>query len=318
MIRASQPAAGKITAVNELESILSRAKSIIMTDFSGLPVSEFDELRHNCFKNNVGFRVSKNTLAKLVLERMGHTGLDKVLTGPTGFCIGFDDPVLPVKLLSEFIREKKRPAIKAGLVDGVLYDASKLEQLKNIPPREVLIAQVVGALVSPLSSFVFVIQEILRSFVSVVDQVASQAEANPTGRPGLSATGGSVQAIIDAIEKMSVLELVELKKALEEKFGVTAAAPMAFAGGMPAAGGADAAPVEEVEEQTEFTVILANAGPRKLDVLKVVRALTGLGLKEAKDLADNAPKPIKEAVSKEEAADIKAKVEEAGGIVELK
>jgi len=316
MIRASKPAANKIDKIAELEGILSRARSIVMADFSGVPVSIFDQLRSNCFKNHVGFRVSKNTLAKQVLEKLGHKGLDQILAGPTGFCIGFDDPILPIRLLSDFIKEKQKVVIKGGLVEGVLYDPAQIEQLKNIPPRDVLRAQVVGAIVGPLSGFVFVLQEILRSFVSVVDQMASKAESDTAGRPGLSATGGSVQAIIDAIEKMTVLELVELKKALEEKFGVTAAAPMAFGAGMGAA--AAAAPVEEVEEQTEFNVILISSGAQKIQVIKEVRAITGLGLKEAKDLVDSAPKAIKEAVSKEEAMAIKAKVEEAGGSVELK
>ena len=121
--------------------------------------------------------------------------------------------------------------------------------------------------------------------------------------------------IIEAIEKMTVLELVELKKALEEKFGVTAAAPVAMGAALP---GAAAEAVPEVEEQTEFTVILTGSGEKKIQVIKEVRAITGLGLKEAKALVDQAPKPVKEAISKEEAMAIKAKIEEAGGSVELK
>jgi len=121
-----------------------------------------------------------------------------------------------------------------------------------------------------------------------------------------------VQQIIEAIEKMTVLELVELKKALEEKFGVTAATPMMM--GMPMG----AAPAAAVEEKTEFDVILLEAGANKIQVIKVVRELTGLGLKEAKDLVDGAPKPVKEAMPKDEAAKIKAKLEEQGAKVEIK
>jgi large subunit ribosomal protein L7/L12 len=123
-----------------------------------------------------------------------------------------------------------------------------------------------------------------------------------------------VNQIIEAIEKMTVMELVELKKALEEKFGVTAAAPMMM-GAMPAMGAAAAAPVEE---KTEFDVILTGAGNNKIQVIKVVRELTGLGLKEAKDLVDGAPKAVKEAVTKDEAAKVKAKLEEQGAAVEVK
>lgn len=114
---------------------------------------------------------------------------------------------------------------------------------------------------------------------------------------------------IEEIKMLTVLELAELVKAIEEEFGVTAAAPTAVAG--PAA----AAPVEE---KTEFDVILAAAGAEKIKVIKVVREITGLGLKEAKDLVDNAPKPIKEAVAKQDAEDIKAKLTEVGATVEIK
>ena len=121
------------------------------------------------------------------------------------------------------------------------------------------------------------------------------------------------EQILEAIENMTVLELSELVKAIEDRFGVSAAAPVAVAA-VP--GAAAAAPAEA--EKTEFDVILTSAGDKKIQVIKVVREITGLGLKEAKALVDEAPKPIKEGISKEEAEDIKAKIEEAGGTVELK
>lgn len=121
----------------------------------------------------------------------------------------------------------------------------------------------------------------------------------------------SKEDILQAIKEMSVLELNDLVKAIEEEFGVTAAAPVAVVGGAAAGG-------EEAAEQSEFDVILTNAGGSKIGVIKVVREITGLGLKEAKDLVDGAPKPIKEKVGKEEAESIKAKLEEAGATVEIK
>ncbi len=124
--------------------------------------------------------------------------------------------------------------------------------------------------------------------------------------------------LLDAFQSMTVLELAEFKKAFEDRFGVTAAvaaAPVARAA--PAAGGAPAA-AEAVEEQTEFTAILAEIGPNKIPVIKVVRELTGLGLKEAKDLVDGAPKPVKEGVTKDEANKIKTALEEQGAKVEIK
>ncbi len=121
------------------------------------------------------------------------------------------------------------------------------------------------------------------------------------------------EQVIEFIEKMSVLELAEMVKELEEKFGVSAAAPVAVAAAGPAAGGEAA-----VEEKDEFDVVLTAVGDKKINVIKVVRAITGLGLKEAKDLVDGAPNTVKEAASKEEAAGIKTQLEEAGATVELK
>jgi large subunit ribosomal protein L7/L12 len=120
----------------------------------------------------------------------------------------------------------------------------------------------------------------------------------------------SKEQILEAIKGMSVLELNDLVKAIEEEFGVTAAAPVAVV-----AGGGGAA---EAAEQSEFDVILVEAGASKINVIKAVREITGLGLKEAKDVVDNAPKPIKEKVAKEEAESVKAKLEEAGAKVEVK
>ena len=125
----------------------------------------------------------------------------------------------------------------------------------------------------------------------------------------------SKEGILDAIAEMSVMDIVGLIEAMEEKFGVSAAAAVAVAA--PAAGG-DAAGGAAAEEKTEFDVILTSGGEKKVNVIKVVRAVTGLGLKEAKAVVDGAPGPVKEGASKDEAEDIKKQIEEAGGAVELK
>jgi large subunit ribosomal protein L7/L12 len=125
-----------------------------------------------------------------------------------------------------------------------------------------------------------------------------------------------VDKVFDELGKMSVLDLVELKKKIEEEWGITAAAPVAVAAPGAAAAGGDGAAAEE--EQTAFDVVLNEAGGQKIQVIKVVRAITGLGLKEAKDLVDGAPKPVKEGVAKEEADSIKSQLEEVGATVEVK
>ncbi len=125
-----------------------------------------------------------------------------------------------------------------------------------------------------------------------------------------------VEEIVVAIEKLSVVELVELKKALEERWGVTAAAPMVAVAAPSAAAAPSAGPA--AEEQTEFEIVLKEVGPEKIKVIKAVRELTNLGLKESKDLVDGAPSSVKKGVNKEEAAAAKAKLEEAGAVVEVK
>jgi large subunit ribosomal protein L7/L12 len=129
----------------------------------------------------------------------------------------------------------------------------------------------------------------------------------------MAATG--IDKVFDELGKMSVLDLVELKKKIEDEWGVTAAAPVAVAAPGAAAGGGDGAPAEE---QSAFDVVLTNAGQQKIQAIKVVRAITGLGLKEAKDLVDGAPNAVKEGVAREEADAIKAQLEEAGAEVEVK
>jgi large subunit ribosomal protein L7/L12 len=126
----------------------------------------------------------------------------------------------------------------------------------------------------------------------------------------------AVDKVFDELGKMSVLDLVELKKKIEDEWGITAAAPVAVAA-PGAAGGGDGAGAA-AEEQTAFDVVLSAAGGQKIQVIKVVRAITGLGLKEAKDLVDSAPKPVKEGVAREEADSIKGQLEEAGATVEVK
>jgi len=121
----------------------------------------------------------------------------------------------------------------------------------------------------------------------------------------------AVDSVFESLGKMSVLELVELKKKIEDEWGITAAAPVAVAA-------APGAPAAEAEEKTSFDVVLTAAGGQKIQVIKVVRAVTGLGLKEAKDLVDSAPKPVKEGVAQDEAESVKAQLEEAGATVELK
>lgn len=148
------------------------------------------------------------------------------------------------------------------------------------------------------------------------EAAATEAKKEKKATAKSSKSAGSVDSILEAIEKMTVLELSELVKAIEDRFGVTAQAPV-VAAAAPAAGGA-AGGGEAAEEKTEFDVVLTAAGEKKIQVIKVVRSITDLGLKEAKDLVDSAPKAVKEGISKDEAEEIKKKLEEVGATVEVK
>ena len=128
----------------------------------------------------------------------------------------------------------------------------------------------------------------------------------------------NLEKIVEDLSSLTVLEAAELSKLLEEKWGVSAAAPVAMAAAPGAAGAGAAAPAEAAEEQTEFTVVLTAGGDKKINVIKAVRELTGLGLKEAKDLVEGAPQNVKENVSKQEAEDVKKKLEAAGATVQIK
>ena len=147
------------------------------------------------------------------------------------------------------------------------------------------------------------------------EEAVEVAEEKEEVKKEKSSKSKNVEKIVEAVKKLTVMELAELVKALEEEFGVTAAAPVvaAPAGAAPAPQAAQAA-----EEKTEFNVVLSSFGSSKIQVIKVVRAITGLGLKEAKDLVESAPCPVKEGVTKEEAEDIKRQLEEVGATVELK
>ncbi len=145
-------------------------------------------------------------------------------------------------------------------------------------------------------------------------EATAESKEDVQGATETVALEGKMAEFVDWIEGISVLELSKLVKALEERLGVSAAVPVAAAGAAPAAGGAEAA----AEEQTEFDVVLTAIGSQKIPVIKEVRSITGLGLKEAKDLVEGAPKPVKEAVAKDEAEKIKEALEKAGATVEIK
>src|SRR5690606_21685641 len=233
------------------------------------------------------------------------------------------------KVLAGFAKTNEKLVIKGGALPNSLLTQDGVKALATMPSRDELLSKLMGTMQAPVTHFVRTLNEVpttfARGLAAVRDQKAAAyaalsdfVEPSDNQRWYLSIYGVlnmalSKAEILDAIASMTVLELSELIKEMEEKFGVSAAAA-AVAVAAPAAGGAAAA----AEEQTEFTVVLAEVGANKVSVIKAVREITGLGLKEAKDLVDGAPKPVKEGLAKADAEAAQKKLEEAGAKVELK
>lgn len=304
----------KAPAVAELAEIFGRARIAILTESVGLPVNQVTELRKQLRGVKAEYRIMKNTLAIRASEGTGLAGLKAHLKGPTGMVIGYDDPVLPAKILRDWIGAEKRDEkikVTVGVLEGKIVQAADLAAIAKLPKKEVLIAMLLSAMQGPIRGVVYTLSAVLSKFVRVV--AAIQDKKKGEGDMSATTTKFSQEELIKAIEGMSVLDLAELVKGLETRFGVTAAAPVAMAAA-PAAGAAAAA-----EEKTAFDVILVSApADKKIQVIKVVRELTSLGLKEAKDLVEGAPKPVKTGATKEESDTMKKKLEESGAKVEIK
>jgi large subunit ribosomal protein L7/L12 len=305
----------KATAIAELTEKFGRARLAILTECAGMPVNQMTELRRQLRGAKAEYCVIKNTLAVRASTGTILADAKDHFKGPTGLVIGYDDPVLPAKILRDFIQAEKRSEkikVTVGVLEGRLVQAADLNAIAQLPKKEVLIAMLLSAMQGPIRGVVYALSGVLSKFVRVI--AAIQDKKKGEGDMSAAGTKLSQDELIKAIEGMSVLELADLVKGLETRFGVTAAAPVAVvaAGG----GGAAAAPAEE---KTSFDVILVSApADKKIQVIKVVRELTSLGLKEAKDLVEGAPKPIKAGATKEEADTMKKKLEESGAKVEVK
>ncbi|MCE7978995.1 MAG: 50S ribosomal protein L7/L12 [Nitrospira sp. NTP1] len=306
----------KATAIAELTEKFGRARLAILTECAGMPVNQMTELRRQLRGAKAEYCVIKNTLAVRASTGTILADAKDHFKGPTGLVIGYDDPVLPAKILRDFIQAEKRSEkikVTVGVLEGKLVQAADLAAIAQLPKKEVLIAMLLSAMQGPIRGVVYALSGVLSKFVRVIAAIQDKKK----GEGDMSAAAGtkfSQEELIKAIEGMSVLELADLVKGLETRFGVTAAAPVAVA-----AAGGGAAAAAPAEEKTSFDVILASApADKKIQVIKVVRELTSLGLKEAKDLVEGAPKPIKSGATKEEADTMKKKLEESGAKVEIK
>ena len=301
-------------AVAELHEKFGRARVAVLTETVGLNGNEVTELRRLLRGVKAELKVVKNTLAVLAAEGTPMQGVKEHFKGALSVAIGYDDPALPAKILRDFIAKEKRDKkmrITVGMVEGNVFDAARIKAVAELPSRQVLLSQLLGGMQGPLSGLVGTLTGILGNFVGVLIAIKDKPKEGVMAEA--TATKLTKDDFIKMIEGMTVLELDDYVKALQDRFGVTAAAPVAA--GATGGGGGTAAPAEE---KTAFDVVLTSAGDKKIQVIKVVREVTNLGLKEAKDLVEGAPKPVKTGLTKEEAETIKKKLEEQGAKVEIK
>ena len=317
----------KIKKIKELKEDIEKSKVIFIVNYSRLKAIELTEFRKRLKEARVKFLVVKNTLAYLSVKGTDLEKMEKFFSGPTGIIFAREDPSV-AKIVKEFLRDHPYLSIKGGILEKRILSEKEVKKLGELPPKEVLLIQFMGVINLPLVRLVSALNTPLRNLIFLMKAILSKEEegglsmSNETsrvteekvkskqvkeGKEGID----KKEEIIKAIEGMNILELSELVKGLEDKFGVQAVVPQ---------GVAQTSPAEEKakEEKTEFDVILSEIGSKKIQVIKEVRKLTTLGLKEAKDLVEQAPKPIKQGVSKEEALKVKETLEAAGAKVEVK
>ena len=305
----------KSAVVSDLHEKFARARLAVVTECGGMPVNQVTQLRHKLRDAQAELKVVKNSLAARAAEGTSLLPVVSLFKGQVAVVIGYDDPVLPAKILRDFIKHEKcdeKILWRGGVIEGKALEPAQLIATADLPSKEVLLSMLLSAMQGPLRGMAGVLQGILRGFAAVL--LAIQDKKKGEGEMAATEAKLSKEDILGAVESMTVLELSELVKGFEEKFGVTAAAPVAVAA--PAAGDAGA---QAVEEKDAFDVVLAGApADKKIQVIKVVREITGLGLKEAKDLVEGAPKPVKEGAAKDEAETIKKKLADVGATVEVK
>jgi len=313
----------KIEQVERIRENLEKSEASFIVNYRGLKTTEFTELRKKLRDAGSFFRVVKNSLASRSVEGTNLKELREFFCGPTGIIFVEDDPATSAKILKKFIQDHPYLVLKGGVLDGQILKEDEVKALGDLPGRNELLAKLLLTMQSPLRELLGVLSAPLRDLVLVLRAILikegglsmAKTSAEALEKKNEAKGGGETskrEEIIKAIEGMNVLELSKLVKELEERFGVQAVSPVAVSQA-PAA-----AEKEEKKEKTEFNVVLAEVGSKKIQVIKEVRKFVSLGLKEAKELVESAPKTIKEGASKEEALKIKEALEAVGAKVELK
>jgi len=304
--------------VKWLQDNFINSEAAFVVDYRGLKVAELIQLRKNLRECNAIFKVVKNTLARWGAEKAELREIVPFFVGPTGIIFALREPVDSAKKLREFVNEHPNLKIKGGVLAGDVLTPERVFSLADLPERDILISQILSQFQSPLIQFMGALISPLQNFMLVLNSISEKKKggismATSPKQEVKEKKEDRKELIVKTIQEMNILELSELVKELEERFGVKAAVPQ-----VAVASAAPAAEKPKEEEKTEFDVILAEIGSKKIQVIKEVRKLTSLGLKEAKDLVESAPKPIKQGVSKEEAQKVKEVLEAVGAKIEIK
>ncbi len=174
------PKPEKVQKVEELKKKIGEANSVLLTDYKGLKVEEISELRNKLRESAVEYTVVKNTLAKISSEQLGLDQIAHYFDGPTAIALGKGDPLASIKIINEYFKKKEKPKIKAYLLDGQVYVGSQIIELANLPGKEILLAQLLGTISSPISNFVFSLQNLLQKMVFVLNAIKEKKEQNIT------------------------------------------------------------------------------------------------------------------------------------------
>ena len=287
--------------IAEMTEQFENSKAVMVTHYQGLTMTQLDELRSKMRESGIIFKITKNRITKLALEKTKCKDLSNLFTGPTAVAFG-EDAIMSARILSKFAKDNENLKLIGGIMDDEVLDQAGVQNVASLPTLDEARANIVGILNAPASKLISIL-------LAHSEKMSSLSAENSETQPKEQKNMPDLNKIIEDLSSLTVAEAAELSKQLEEKWGVTpmaAAAPVAAGGAAPA------------EDKDDFTIMLVSAGDKKINVIKEVRAATSLGLKEAKDLVEGAPKEVKSGVNKKDAEEIKAKLEAAGAKVELK
>ena len=311
------PTAAKIATVAELTEKLERSRASVMLHYRELRVKEITDLRNRIRQggNEIELRVAKNTLLRIAANNAGKPGLEGLFTGPTAIAFIYTSEPQGAKAVLDAVAalRKENVRVTGGIIGAQGLTPDEVQRLTTMEPRDQQLSKLLGAMQATSSQLAATLNGASQQLLYAVMALRDKLEGGATAGAGSEA---GVEAVLEAIGNLTIREAVALTSAIEERFGVSAVAAVSTVDAPAAPAAVEAAPEVEI---TEFNAVLTEVGPNKINVIKAVRELVpGLGLKEAKDLVESAPTPLKEAVTREEAEAVKAKMAEVGATVDVK